>query len=148
MRDEGLRGCWCREAAHETAGSWRFIIGFGVFLVAWVIVNSIALVKHWDEFPFILLNLVLSMLAAIQAPVIMMSQNRQEAHDRVRAEHDYAVNLKAELEIEQLHDKLDGLRERQWSDLLAIQKQQIDLLEAQLQLLKEAKGGERGGAVG
>mgnify|MGYP001568193192 CR=1 FL=1 len=132
----------------ETAGSWRFIIGFGVFLVAWVIVNSIALVKHWDEFPFILLNLVLSMLAAIQAPVIMMSQNRQEAHDRVRAEHDYAVNLKAELEIEQLHDKLDGLRERQWSDLLAIQKQQIDLLEAQLQLLKEAKGGERGGAVG
>ena len=132
----------------ETAGSWRFIIGFGVFLVAWVIVNSIALVKHWDEFPFILLNLVLSMLAAIQAPVIMMSQNRQEAHDRVRGEHDYAVNLKAELEIEQLHDKLDGLRERQWSDLLAIQKQQIDLLEAQLQLLKEAKGGERGGAVG
>ena len=132
----------------ETAGSWRFIIGFGVFLVAWVIVNSIALVKHWDEFPFLLLNLVLSMLAAIQAPVIMMSQNRQEAHDRVRAEHDYAVNLKAELEIEQLHDKLDGLRERQWSDLLAIQKQQIDLLEAQLQLLKEAKGGERGGAVG
>ena len=76
------------------------------------------------------------MLAAIQAPVILMSQNREETRDRIRAEHDYEVNLKAEMEIQQLHQKLDELREKQWNDLLAIQKQQIDLLEAQLALLK------------
>ena len=76
------------------------------------------------------------MLAAIQAPVILMSQNREETRDRIRAEHDYEVNLKAEMEIQLLHQKLDELRERQWNELLAIQKQQIDLLEAQLALLK------------
>jgi uncharacterized membrane protein len=120
----------------EVAGSWTFIFGFGLVLGAWILVNTAALVHHWDKYPYILLNLFLSMLAAIQAPVIMMSQSRQEARDRIRAEHDYEVNLKAELEIQQLHQKLDELRERQWNDLLAIQKQQIDLLEAQLALLQ------------
>jgi uncharacterized membrane protein len=120
----------------EVAGSWRFILSFGVFLGAWILVNTVALIHHWDKYPYILLNLMLSMLAALQAPVIMMSQSRQEARDRIRAEHDYEVNLKAEIEIQQLHQKLDGLREKQWNDLLAIQKQQIDLLEAQLALLQ------------
>jgi uncharacterized membrane protein len=87
-----------------------------------------------------LLNLFLSMLAAIQAPVIMMSQNRQEYRDRIRGEHDYEVNLKAEMEIQELHQKLDELREKQWNDLPAIQKQQIDLLEAQLALLQGRSG--------
>jgi len=121
----------------EVAGSWGFIIGFGIVLVTWILLNTVAPVRHWDVYPFILLNLFLSMLAAIQAPVIMMSQSRQEARDRIRAEHDYEVNLKAELEIRQLHQKLDGLREKQWEELLTIQKQQIDLLEAQLALLKD-----------
>src|SRR4029077_12591218 len=91
-------------------GSWRFIISFGVVLVLWIIINSIVLLrKPFDPYPFILLNLVLSCLAAIQAPVIMMSQNRQEAKDRLRSEHDYMVNLKAELEIRHLHAKMDQL---------------------------------------
>jgi len=120
----------------DVAGSWTFIFGFGITLGAWVLLNTLAFLHHWDEYPYILLNLFLSMLAAIQAPVILMSQNRQEDRDRIRAEHDYEVNLKAEMEIQQLHQKLDELRERQWNDLLTIQKQQIDLLEAQLALLQ------------
>jgi len=118
------------------AGSWSFIFGFGLTLGIWILVNTIAFIHHWDKYPFILLNLFLSMLAAIQAPVIMMSQHRQEDRDRLRAEHDYEVNLKAEIEIQQLHQKLDELVERRWNDLLAIQKQQIDLLQAQLALLR------------
>jgi uncharacterized membrane protein len=124
----------------DVAGSWTFIFGFGLTLVVWVFLNTAALFHHWDKYPYILLNLFLSMLAAIQAPVIMMSQNRQEDRDRIRAEHDYEVNLKAEIEIQQLHQKLDELREKQWNDLLTIQKQQIDLLEAQLALLQGKKG--------
>jgi len=120
----------------DVAGSWGFIFGFGITLVVWVSLNTAALFHHWDKYPYILLNLFLSMLAAIQAPVILMSQNREETRDRIRAEHDYEVNLKAEMEIQLLHQKLDELRERQWNELLAIQKQQIDLLEAQLALLK------------
>jgi uncharacterized membrane protein len=120
----------------DVAGSWSFIFGFALVLVVWVFLNTAALVHHWDKYPYILLNLFLSMLAAIQAPVIMMSQHRQEDRDRIRGEHDYEVNLKAEIEIQQLHQKLDELREKQWNDLLAIQKQQIDLLEAQLALLQ------------
>ncbi len=123
----------------DVAGSWGFISAFGVVLGIWVLLNTVALVHHWDKYPYILLNLFLSMLAAIQAPVIMMSQNRQEDRDRVRAEHDYEINLKAELEIQQIQKKLDGLREGQWEELLAIQKQQISLLEAQLALLQGGK---------
>jgi uncharacterized membrane protein len=120
----------------EVAGSWSFIFGFGLTLGIWILVNTVAYIHHWDKYPYILLNLLLSMLAAIQAPVIMMSQHRQEDRDRLRAEHDYEINLKAEIEVQQLHQKLDELRQTQWDGLLALQKQQIDLLEAQLALLK------------
>ncbi len=113
----------------DKAGSWGFIIGFSIILVAWIALNSIALwAKPFDPFPFILLNLVLSCLAAIQAPVIMMSQNRQEARDRLRAEHDYQVNLKAELEIKQLNEKIDHIMTRQWERLAEIQSIQVDLM--------------------
>lgn len=95
----------------------------------WVLVNSvILLVRPFDPFPFILLNLILSCLAAIQAPVIMMSQNRQEAKDRLRSQHDYQVNLKAELEIRHLHDKIDHLLSHQWERLAQIQEVQLDVL--------------------
>jgi uncharacterized membrane protein len=116
----------------DIAGSWTFILGFGAVLVIWVSLNSLALLHHWDAYPYILLNLMLSMLAAIQAPVILMSQNREESRDRIRAEHDYEVNLKAELEIEDLRNKLDELRERQWGELMDIQRQQLELLQTQL----------------
>ncbi len=110
-------------------GSWTFLIAFGGFLVLWIVMNS--LVLYWrpvDPYPFILLNLLLSCLAAIQAPIIMMSQNRQEAKDRVRAQHDYQVNLKAELEIRQLHEKIDHLLSHQWDRLVEIQEVQLELL--------------------
>jgi len=111
-------------------GSWTFIILFASVLVVWITINSNSLfVKSFDPFPFILLNLVLSCLAAIQAPVIMMSQNRQESKDRLRAENDYRVNLKAELEIRHLHSKIDLLLTHQWHRLLEIQQVQTDLLE-------------------
>ncbi len=114
----------------EFGGSWRFMIMFTVTLVVWIAINSIALLwRPFDPYPYILLNLVLSCLAAVQAPVIMMSQNRQEARDRVRAEHDYQVNLKAELEIRQLHWKMDQLLTHQWQRLLDIQQIQMDLME-------------------
>ncbi|MEZ5329101.1 MAG: DUF1003 domain-containing protein [Verrucomicrobiales bacterium] len=96
-------------------GSWTFLIGFFSFLLVWIGINTAALLgKPFDPFPFILLNLLLSCLAAIQAPVIMMSQNRQESKDRLRAEHDYQINLKAELEIRHLHEKMDHLLMQQW----------------------------------
>ena len=111
-------------------GSWTFIGSFGLFLLFWVIANVWLLRVHpFDPYPFIFLNLLLSMLAALQAPVIMMSQNRQAARDRDAAEHDYAVNLKAELEIMALHDKLDQLRVEQLEKILAAQSEQIALLQ-------------------
>lgn len=112
-------------------GSWPFIFIFVGVMICWIIVNSIILLygkKAFDPYPFILLNLVLSMLAAMQAPVIMMSQNRHAAKDRIDAAHDYEVNLKAELEISGLHDKVDELRERKWEELLAIQQRQLEML--------------------
>lgn len=124
----------------DVAGSWRFISAFAVVLGVWILLNTVILIHHWDKYPYILLNLFLSMLAAIQAPVIMMSQNRQEDRDRVRAELDYEVNLKAELEIQQLHEKLDALREQQWRELLVIQQRQIDLLETELSFRKRENG--------
>lgn len=103
-------------------GSWTFIILFVLVLVGWVILNSLILINRaFDPFPYILLNLFLSMTAAIQAPVIMMSQNRQSAKNRLVAEHDYEVNLKAELEIMALHEKLDDLRETKWLELVEMQ---------------------------
>ncbi|MCX6058157.1 MAG: DUF1003 domain-containing protein [Chloroflexi bacterium] len=112
-------------------GSWTFIIIFASILVTWIILNSVILAKlnsTFDPFPYILLNLFLSMLAAIQAPVIMMSQNRLSIKDRLDAAHDYEVNLKAELEIANLHEKLDELREKQWAELVEMQQEQIRLL--------------------
>jgi uncharacterized membrane protein len=111
-------------------GSWAFITIFFAILTAWMVVNSAALLrKPFDPYPFILLNLVLSCLAAIQAPIIIMSQNRQEAKDRLRSENDYRVNLKAELEIRHLNEKIDLLLSQQWRRLLEIQRIQMDLLE-------------------
>jgi uncharacterized membrane protein len=110
-------------------GSWIFLILFGLFLVVWISINSFILyTQPPDPYPYILLNLILSCLAAIQAPIIMMSQNRQEAKDRLRSEHDYQVNLKAELEIRHLHEKLDHLLSHQWERLAQIQEIQLELL--------------------
>jgi uncharacterized membrane protein len=111
-------------------GSWTFIIIFGAVLGIWIAVNTAVLLwRPFDPYPFIFLNLILSCLAAIQAPIIMMSQNRQEAKDRIRAEHDYQVNLKAEIEIRQLHIKLDQLMNHSWQRLLEIQQIQTDLMK-------------------
>lgn len=119
------------DAVAKFGGSWAFIFIFALVLVAWVVLNSYILVnynKAFDPYPYILLNLFLSMLASIQAPIILMSQNRQAEIDRQNAEHDYEVNLKAELEIMLLHEKIDMLREKQWSELIEIQKEQLDIL--------------------
>jgi uncharacterized membrane protein len=114
----------------EFGGSWRFIFSFSFVFLFWIAINSFALIwKPFDPFPFILLNLILSCLAAIQAPIIMMSQNRQEARDRLRSEHDYGINLKAELEIRHLHEKIDHLLMNQWQRLLEIQEVQTELME-------------------
>jgi uncharacterized membrane protein len=111
-------------------GSWKFLISFGGVLVIWVAINGVILATHaFDPFPFILLNLILSCLAAVQAPIIMMSQNRAESRDRLRAENDYKINLKAELEIRHLHEKIDHLLRRQYNRLFEIQQIQIELLE-------------------
>lgn len=111
-------------------GSWKFIISFFVILAVWILINSQMLLKKpFDPYPFILLNLILSCTAAIQAPIIMMSQNRQEKKDRIRSENDYKVNLKAEIEIRTLHEKVDHLLLDQWSKMMDIQELQIQILE-------------------
>ena len=118
-------------------GSWTFIMIFASILLTWIILNTFILARMnsaFDPYPYILLNLFLSMLAAIQAPIIMMSQNRQTAKDRLDAAHDYEVNMKAELEIADLHKKIDELRENQWLELIGLQQEQIRLLT---QLLEE-----------
>jgi len=118
-------------------GSWAFIVTFFSFLLLWIMVNPWFLAtKPFDSYPFILLNLILSCLASIQAPIIMMSQNRQEQKDRLRGEHDYKINLKAELEIKLLSEKMDHLLLHQSRKLLEIQEVQTDYLE---DLLKEIK---------
>ncbi len=109
-------------------GSWTFIIFFFCILFSWIGLNLYFFSKPFDPFPFILLNLILSCLAALQAPVIMMSQNRQEEKDRERSKHDYQVNLKAELEIRMLHEKIDHLILHQQQRLFEIQKIQIEML--------------------
>lgn len=109
-------------------GSWIFIIAFGVALACWTSLNLLLARVAFDPYPFIFLNLLLSMLAALQAPVIMMSQNRQAVKDRLDAAHDYEVNLKAEIEIMALHDKLDQMREQQLEAMIAKQQEQIDLM--------------------
>jgi len=119
-------------------GSWSFIIAFFSFILFWMVLNIWLLAnKAFDPFPFILLNLILSCIAAIQAPVIMMSQNRQEQKDRQRSEHDYKINLKAELEIQLLNEKMDHLLIHQNKKLLEIQELQTDYLEDLLRQLKK-----------
>jgi len=114
----------------EFGGSWKFLISFGAVIFVWIAANVVLLAtRAFDPYPFILLNLILSCLAAVQAPVIMMSQNRAEARDRLRAENDYKINLKAELEIRHLHEKIDHLLRRQYNRLFEIQQIQIELLE-------------------
>lgn len=118
----------------EFGGSWGFILGFASFLLLWTVVNTVIwTVRPPDPYPFIFLNLVLSCLAAIQAPVILMSQNRQAARDRHRAEEDYKINLKAELEIRHLHEKIDHLLHHHSQRLLEIQHIQTDMLRQLVQ---------------
>jgi uncharacterized membrane protein len=132
--DTEFQGDWSRgerlaDRIATFGGSWTFLICFAGFLALWIIANSIVLYSRPpDPFPYILLNLILSCLAAVQAPVIMMSQNRQEAKDRLRSQHDYQVNLKAELEIRHLHEKVDHLLSHQWERLAQIQEIQLELL--------------------
>jgi len=112
----------------EFGGSWAFIIVFAALLAIWVSINLLAATHAIDPYPFIFLNLILSMIAAVQAPIIMMSQNRQASRDRLDAGHDYEVNLKAEIEIMALHDKLDQMRSVELRSLIEKQQQQIELL--------------------
>ena len=132
-----------RLADHVAAigGSWGFIIAFGIILVTWMGWNQLTKghALAFDPYPFIFLNLMLSMLAAIQAPVIMMSQNRAAARDRQAAEHDYVVNLRAELEIMHLHDKVDAIRDNQMIELLKRQNEAIRLLKGQVEKLSAKK---------
>ena len=121
-------------------GSWTFIIIFGVVLAVWIVLNTLLLARQdvFDPYPFVFLNLVLSMLAAIQAPVIMMSQNRQSNKDRMAAAHDYEINLKSELEIMSLHDKLDRVRNEQLSAILQRQEDQLNEIR---EVLTRLQGG-------
>ena len=122
----------------EFGGSWTFIISFGALLILWVITNSVELIwRPFDPYPFIFLNLILSCLAAIQAPVIMMSQNRQEEKDRLRAELDYQINLKAELEIQQLNQKIEQLIQVEWKKI-------SEALQAQNEILEEIRLQQQG----
>ena len=124
-RGEGLS-----DRVAQFGGSWKFIIIFMIVLIAWIIINSIALNQYkFDPFPFILMNLILSCIAALQAPIIMMSQNRKEEKDRKRSENDYMINLKAELEVRSLHQKIDLLLEEQIKTLFDSQATQMELLK-------------------
>jgi len=139
--DERSFGDRLADRVAAVGGSWGFIIGFGIVLVTWMGWNQATKghVLAFDPYPFIFLNLMLSMLAAIQAPVIMMSQNRAAARDRQAAEHDYVVNLRAELEIMHLHDKVDALRDKQMLELLKRQNEAIRLLKGQVDKLSGKK---------
>ena len=129
-RDRLIFGERMADRVAAFGGSWTFILGFLTVLVLWMLLNITGwLFRPFDRYPFILLNLALSCVAALQAPIIMMSQRRQEEKDRLRAENDYQVNLKAELEIRQLHEKLDHQLAGQWAKLTELQRIQIDLLE-------------------
>jgi len=116
------------DAVARVGGSWPFVTSFLGFLVVWMMFNKWLKGDAFDPYPFILLNLVLSCLAALQAPIIMMSQNRTSARDRLQADHDFRINLKAELEIAMLHEKIDHLLHDQWESMLEMQQAQLDLL--------------------
>ncbi len=126
------------DAMADFGGSWTFIFIFFIILAFWIIINSVHfLARPMDPYPYILLNLILSCLAAIQAPIIMMSQNRQEAKDRLRSTNDYKINLKSEIEIKTLHEKIDHLLGHQWEKMADIQDLQIEMLEEISNNLKE-----------
>lgn len=137
LERRATRGERLADAVAAFGGSWKFIGGFLAFLILWTGANALAAGHALDPYPFIFLNLMLSMLAALHAPVIMMSQNRQAAKDREASAHDYEVNLKAEIEIMALHEKLDQMRNAELRELIAKQQQQIDLLTSLVQ------GGKR-----
>lgn len=144
--DEETRSTFGERIADKVAqfgGSWTFILSFAGFLIVWIIINSVLLVKGFDPYPYILLNLMLSCLAALQAPVIMMSQNRKEAKDRERAEDDYLINLKSEIEIRHLHRKIDLSLVEQYEHLCEIQQKQLEMLidlEKKIDALTKKKG--------
>jgi uncharacterized membrane protein len=124
------KGATVSDTVTSVVGSWRFIIIQSILLVIWMVLNTIALMRHWDPYPFILLNLVLSFQAAYTAPIIMMSQNRQAVLDRGAASNDYEVNLRSELEIELLHQKIDNMREVEVTKLIEmLDKMQSAILE-------------------
>lgn len=138
------------DAVAATVGSWKFIIIQSCILILWIILNVTAWIKHWDPYPFILLNLMLSFQAAYTAPIIMMSQNRQSAVDRRNAEHDYQVNVKAELEIELLHDRIerlhsqiDTLREQEIGEISQMLKQQQQYLLSMEEILRKYPNASR-----
>ncbi len=133
------RGQKISDKVARFGGSWAFIISFFVILILWIVFNSIALQYKFDPYPFILMNLILSCIAALQAPIIMMSQNRQEEKDRQRGENDYLINLKAELEVRSLHQKIDLLLEEQIKVLFDSQAKQLEILKSIQQNLNEGR---------
>lgn len=138
--DDRTMGQRAADTIARFGGSWRFIGLFAGFMGVWALLNAGLLLPRrdaFDPYPYVFLNLILSTLAALQAPIIMMSQNRAAERDRLQAQADYEVNLKAELEIRRLHDRLDFLREREWAELVAAQRRQIEMLEQ----LVASKGG-------
>jgi len=123
------RGQSISDKVARFGGSWNFIISFSAILFAWILFNSFSSANKFDPYPFILMNLVLSTIAALQAPVIMMSQNRKEERDRKRNENDYMINLKAELQVRSLHQKIDLMQKEQMKVLYETQAKQLELLE-------------------
>lgn len=128
--DSGTFGARMADRVASFGGSWTFILSFVAIIVVWMLLNVTGwLFKPYDQYPFILLNLVLSCLASLQAPIIMMSQRRQDEKDRIQAENEYRVNLKAELEIRQLHEKIDHQLNRQWDQMTKLYQVQMDILD-------------------
>jgi uncharacterized membrane protein len=140
MEDRYTFGDRLADRIAQFGGSWTFLIWFAVTLFVWMALNSLESIWHpFDPFPFIFLNLVLSCLAAVQAPVIMMSQNRQATKDRLQADLDYQVNLKAELQIRSLHLKLDELRTTEVHDFLELQREQLTIQREQMEIMKQLR---------
>ncbi|SHF47615.1 Uncharacterized membrane protein [Flavobacterium fontis] len=136
--DQRTLGQRIADKVADFGGSWTFIISFFCFLLLWIAANVFWFQNQgFDPYPFILLNLILSCIAALQAPIIMMSQNRQEEKDRERAKKDFIINLKAEHEIRELHQKMDHILKHQHEELMALQRQQIDLLQQLTQYKNE-----------
>lgn len=145
MHEQRTLGERVADRVASFGGSWRFIFLFLAGMGVWMAFNAGG--RRFDPYPFILLNLVLSCVASLQAPVIMMSQNRQAARDRIEARHDYEVNMKAELEIMGLHTKVDQLRDQQWQELVALQARQLQLLDEIKRTVSRSPGGAGGAGV-